>query len=188
MAEDHLTRPISPYAIGKLTIENYLRYFRAAKGLEYTAFRISNPYGPRQPRNRTQGLIPIVLRRFAGGQPALRFGDGSMIRDYIFVEDLMARIVSAVGVPNGSQIYNLGSGVGHTLNDVLTTIETVIGTPLDIVETAVPQAFVSRVVLDTSRFESEFGAMPLMPLAAQRRWRAVGVENMGRVAFQSLAR
>jgi UDP-glucose 4-epimerase len=156
--------PISPYAIGKLAIENYLGYFGAKHGLASVAFRVSNPYGTRQRANHRQGFIPIALRQIALGLPVLRLGDGSMIRDYLYVDDLAAMIGSTVGREPEHQIYNLGSGTGYSVNEVLSSLERVTGEAFEIEEKPAPATFVDRVVLDTRRFREEFGDMTLTSL------------------------
>lgn len=155
--EDDQTLPVSPYAIGKLSIENYLRYFQVVHGLASTSLRISNPYGPRQKAHRRQGLIPIVLRQLILGDPVVRFGDGSMVRDYIYVGDLVDMIIRLVGVPHAYGTYNMGSGEGRSVTEVLEAIHEVANQDFVVMEEPTPATFVDRVVLDTSRYEAEFG-------------------------------
>ena len=163
-SEGDRTMPVSPYAIGKLTIENYLGYFRTKHGLNSTSFRISNPYGERQKANRVQGLIPIALRRIALGEPVVRLGDGEMIRDYIYVVDLVNMIARVVGrVPNHA-VYNLGSGRGYSVNEVLHSLRRVTGTDFEVVEQPKPSTYVDRVVLDTGRYREEFGDLRITDL------------------------
>lgn len=156
--------PISPYGIGKLTIENYLSYFRAKHGLNSTVFRISNPYGSRQRVNRKQGLIPIALRQIALDQPVVRYGDGEMVRDYIYVNDLVAMIAKVVGRTPKFDVYNMGSGQGHTVNEVLESLRRVTEKDFEIIEKPKPATFVDEVILDTGRYLEEFGESPLTPL------------------------
>lgn len=163
-SEEDRAMPISPYAIGKLTIEHYLHYFRAKHGLQSTSFRVSNPYGTRQRPNRKQGLIPIALRQISLGQPVVRLGDGSMVRDYIFVNDLVRMIVAVVGIPARHDLYNLGSGTGLSVNDVIDSLRRVTGIDFAITERPQPSTFVDRVVLNMSRYRSEFGDFALTPL------------------------
>jgi UDP-glucose 4-epimerase len=162
--EEDLTLPVSPYAIGKLSIENYLRYFDVVHGLSSTTLRISNPYGPRQKANRRQGLIPIVLRQILIGEPVVRFGDGSMIRDYIYVGNLVSMIARMVGSPRKFGTYNMGSGEGHSVSDVLDVIHRMTKRDFVVVEKPTPASFVGRVVLDTSRYAAEFGTVQLTGL------------------------
>ena len=162
--EDDHTLPVSPYAIGKLAIENYLRYFRVVHGLSSTILRISNPYGTRQRPHKRQGLIPIALRQIALGRPVDRFGDGSMVRDYLYVEDLVAMIGSLVATTPHFDTYNLGSGTGHSVTEILEALRRVTDVDFEIRQLAVPRTFVDRVVLDTTRFRTEFAVAPLTDL------------------------
>ncbi len=162
--ETDRAQPISPYGIGKLTIENYLRYFAVMHGLASTSLRISNPYGTRQHAHKRQGLIPIALRQIAHGQPVVRLGDGSMVRDYLYVEDMVRMIVALVGKDAQHDVYNIGSHQGHSVNDVLDSLRRVTGEPVQVVDRPAPATFVDRVVLDTGRYVREFGQVPLTPL------------------------
>lgn len=148
--------PVSPYGIGKLTIEQYLRYFRTKHGLESVSLRVSNPYGTRQHQNKKQGLIPIALRQIALGRPVIRFGDGSMVRDYVYVADLVKMIVPVVGQPSMYELYNVGSGIGYSITEIFDSIRRVTGIDFEVEERPVPATFVDHVVLNTARFQGEF--------------------------------
>lgn len=161
--------PVSPYGIGKLAIEHYLHYFRAKAGLSSTALRISNPYGTRQRPNRKQGLIPIALRQIALGQPVVRLGDGSMVRDYIYVQDAVDAITRLVGLTTEYDLYNIGSGTGYSINEVLAVLEEVTGSEIVIDSREAPATYVDRVVLDTARYQSEFGPLERTALAEGAR-------------------
>jgi UDP-glucose 4-epimerase len=163
-SENDRALPISPYGIGKLTIEHYLDYFRAKKHLSSTSLRISNPYGTRQKPQARQGLIPISLRNIAQGKPVLRYGDGSMVRDFVFVNDAVQMIIQLVGRENQHTLYNIGSGVGVSVNHVIETIRRMTGKDFEIQEIPVPPTFVDSVILDTSRFCDEFGTVEFTPL------------------------
>lgn len=170
--EQDLTVPVSPYAIGKLAIEGYLRYFRRKRGLASTAFRISNPYGPRQNPAKRQGVIPIFLRRLAQGLPLTVYGDGSMVRDYMFVGDMAEMVADAVTQGMRHELYNLGSGVGTSLTELLACIGEATGLEPEVRHAPTPSTFVDHVTLDTSRFTAEFGTRPTTPLTEgiRRTW------------------
>lgn len=163
-SENDRALPVSPYAIGKLTIEHFLHYYRVTHGLRSTVLRVSNPFGTRQKPHSKQGLIPIALRQIALGRPVVRFGDGSMVRDYVYVEDLVQMVLPITGRETYHDLYNLGSGVGYSVNEVFDSIRRVTGQEFDIVEQPVPPTFVDRVILNTDRYRSEFGAQPLTSL------------------------
>ncbi|HRN90148.1 MAG TPA: NAD-dependent epimerase/dehydratase family protein [Candidatus Saccharibacteria bacterium] len=158
--ETDQTLPISPYAIGKLAIENYLRYFRAKHQLNSTVFRISNPYGERQPFHRKQGVIPIFLENIYRNHPITVLGDGSMVRDYIYVKDVASMISSVFENDSLQDVYNLGSGGGTSLSEIIQIAESVTGKNVTIEHEPVPPTFVHSVVLDTSRFMGDFNIKP----------------------------
>jgi UDP-glucose 4-epimerase len=170
--ETDVTLPVSPYAIGKQAIESYLRYFRRTHGLESTTFRISNPYGPRQNPLKRQGVIPIFLRRVAEGVPLTVFGDGSMIRDYLYVADLAEMIAEVVTVGPEHDLYNLGSGLGTSISEVVATIQEVVGRTVEVEHLPRPATFVDHVVLSVERFQSEFATRATTDLTdgVRRTW------------------
>lgn len=155
--ETHPTEPVSPYGIVKLAIENYLRYFKTTRGLNHTVFRISNPYGTRQGALKPQGLIPVALNRIARGLPITQFGDGTMVRDYIFVDDLMKMIAKILAADAPHDLYNLGHGEGYSVVDVLESVRRVTQRDFDVRILPTPPTFVQRAVLDVSRFNRDFG-------------------------------
>lgn len=155
--ENDLTLPVSPYAIGKLAVENYLRYFGAKFGLDSVVFRVSNPYGNRQSVTSRQGVIPIFLESVHNNQPITVYGDGTMVRDYIYVQDLAELVVTAFDRGHMHHIYNVGSGVGASVAEVVACVEKVTGVRADVHKVQAPATFVDRIVLDTTRFTDEFG-------------------------------
>lgn len=165
LAETDLTFPVSPYAIGKLAVENYLNYFSTVSDLSTVALRISNPYGAGQPLHKKQGLIPIAIRQALRGQPVIQYGDGSMIRDYIYIQDLVSMISTiALSTPKYS-VYNLGSGSGTSVTEVIDSISLALDLPIKTEIQQTPPTFISKVVLDISRFSSEFGTPMFTPLS-----------------------
>ena len=165
LSEDSLTQPISPYGICKLATENYLRFFAATKRLSSVSLRIANPYGDRQPLGRSQGVIPIFIERLLKGMPLTVFGDGTMVRDYLYVTDVAVAISRVVSCdePRHS-VYNIGSGVGHSVNDIVAAIEKALGRSGEIEHREQPRSFAQSVVLDTRRFTGEFGWRPTVSL------------------------
>lgn len=174
--ETAMPEPVSPYAIGKLTIERYLDYFRRTHGLESTVLRLSNPYGPRQNPNRRQGVIPIFLRSLYREEPLTVFGDGSMVRDYIYVEDLARMVVRPLGRRSAHRLFNLGSGVPHSLDEILEAISRVTGREPRVERREAPRTFVRRIALSVERYRAEFGDPgPLVDLdeGIRRTWREI---------------
>jgi UDP-glucose 4-epimerase len=158
------TLPMSPYAIGKLAIENTLGFFESVHHLRSTSLRLSNPYGPGQRARRGQGLIPIAISAVLEGGPVVRFGDGTMVRDYIYVNDLVEMVVRMVGTTPIYPVYNIGGGRGASVNEVFTLVRRVMERDFAIEVRAVPSTFVQSVVLDSTRYQREFGVVELVPL------------------------
>ena len=174
LSEKVTPQPVSPYAIGKLTIEHFLRYFNRKHGLQTLTFRISNPYGERHSPANRQGVIPIFLHHIANDEPITVLGDGSMIRDYLYVKDvaeLIAKTFENAKLP----LYNLGSGLGVSINQLIETIKSVTGKTIQIDNQPKPATFVQEVVLDTSLFKGEFGLKPETTLedGVQKTWEYV---------------
>ncbi|PPF60985.1 UDP-glucose 4-epimerase [Clavibacter michiganensis] len=157
LTENSVANPVSPYAIGKLAIEGYLRYFETKHGLASVSFRISNPYGPRQRANKRQGVIPIFLHRIVEELPLTVFGDGSMVRDYVYIGDVVRMIAKSVEDPKASGVYNIGSGEGTSLNQLLDVLRDVTGRVLTIDSRETPSTYLKHVVLNTTKFRSQFG-------------------------------
>lgn len=175
IGETTAPEPRSPYGIGKLTIEGYLRYFNFTSGLEYIVYRVANPYGPGQNIYGKQGVIPIFMHRFLNKEPLTIYGDGSMIRDYIFIDDLVDMIVGSYKKDSNYRIYNLGSGMGKSVNQIVEAIESCTNQSAEKVTLDTPQTFVDKSVLDISRFIDEFGITPKISLeeGVLRTWNYV---------------
>jgi UDP-glucose 4-epimerase len=123
--EEHNVKPISPYAISKLAIEKYLEYYKVHHGLEYLILRYSNPYGPGQNIIGSQGIIPIFLNLIKQKNPIKIFGDGNNLRDYIYIDDVVAITSDIFSRKNKFNIYNIGSGTGTSINEIANIMEKV---------------------------------------------------------------
>ena len=173
--ENTVPQPRSPYGIGKITIEHYLRYFKHRFNLDSITYRVANPYGPGQNIYGKQGVIPIFMHSALTNAPITVYGDGSMVRDYIYIDDLVRMIALTYSKENQSEVYNLGSGTGVSVNELITAMERCTRLPFakDYLDT--PATFVHKSVLDISKFESEFGLTPEIGLeeGIERTWEYV---------------
>ncbi|WP_018687239.1 NAD-dependent epimerase/dehydratase family protein [Ahrensia kielensis] len=124
--ETHPTQPKSSYGIVKLTIENYCHLYKQLHGLKATVLRLSNPYGPGQSLNGIQGVIPIFSSKAAQDQEIEIWGDGSTIRDYIYIDDVVNAIISALNYDGDEIVFNIGSGTGTSLTEIINTLERIL--------------------------------------------------------------
>jgi UDP-glucose 4-epimerase len=125
--EDHPTDPITSYGIVKLAVEKYLGLFHHLHGLDYNVLRISNPYGPCQNPEGQQGAITVFLHRLYTGQTIKIWGDGQVVRDYLYVSDLVDALVLAAEAVSRHRVFNIGSGRGASLNELIEHISGVVG-------------------------------------------------------------
>lgn len=163
--EDTPPSPISGYGRAKLAVEEMLEEKRRAGDLDSTVWRLSNPYGPRQNPANKQGFIAIALHHALSGTPVPVMGSGDMVRDYIYVDDAISMAASFLGRDTAHRVYNIGSGVGVSVNDVLNTITEVVGHDVPSTSIPIPEGFVSRSVVSTNRVTTEFGGKELTGLS-----------------------
>lgn len=125
--ESHPTDPLVSYGITKLTIEKYLLMFQKLHDLKPVILRVSNPYGPRQRIGTAQGAATTFLYRALHKIPIEIWGDGSVVRDYIYISDLAEAFVKALHYDGEKSIFNISSGIGVNLNELISEIETFFG-------------------------------------------------------------
>lgn len=161
--ETDTPNPKSYYGMAKLIVESNLRFYHRISGLQYLILRPSNPYGPGQNTHGRQGLIAVALGRARDGQTLTVWGDGSQVRDYIYIDDL-AKAVCAVmesGVQN--ETINIGGGEGLSVGDVIAHINDVCPQPLRVEYAQERQGDVAASVLDVARMR-QFWHQPLTPI------------------------
>jgi UDP-glucose 4-epimerase len=151
--ESHPVRPMCSYGVSKLTIEHYLDVYRHLRGLDYVALRLSNPYGERQSPLRALGALTVFLHRTLKKQGVEVWGDGSVTRDFIYVGDV-ANAVYLATVNPVSGIFNVGTGTGLSLRDILTHITQVVGSEPSVTWLASRSFDVPRIVLDATKLKN----------------------------------
>jgi UDP-glucose 4-epimerase len=130
IAESHPTDPISSYGITKLAIEKYLFLFHKLHGLEYNVLRLANPYGEGQRIHASQGAVAVFLGHAQSDEPIEVWGDGSVIRDYIYIGDVIDALLAALNYHGEQRLFNIGSGVGLSLNQVMDALERLLQRPV----------------------------------------------------------
>ena len=148
--EAHPAQPICSYGIQKLTIEKYLHLSCTLNGMDYCVLRPANLYGPRQRLDTAQGAVAVFLDRALRDQEIQIWGDGSVVRDYVYVEDAADAFVKAASFAGEPKIFNIGSGEGVSLNQLLSRIQELVGRRLQVEYTAARALDVPVNVLDAT--------------------------------------
>jgi UDP-glucose 4-epimerase len=148
--ESHPTNPLCSYGIHKLAVEKYLQLYHALHGLDYCILRPSNPYGERQRTDVAQGAVAVFLERALRGEPIEIWGDGSVVRDYLYVGDVADAFARALSYEGAQRVFNIGSGTGTTLKDLVEKIGALLGRKLAVDYRPARRVDVPINVLDSS--------------------------------------
>jgi UDP-glucose 4-epimerase len=163
IGEDHPTRPLCAYGISKLAMENYLTLYRELHGVESVVLRVANAFGPGQDPSRQQGAVAAFLRRAMAGLPLCIWGDGEVVRDYVHVSDVVAALIRAgeAALPANREdpVYNIGSGKGRSLNEVVAAIRK-LGLAVEVAHEPARGFDVPANVLDYTRAADQLGWFP----------------------------
>lgn len=161
--EAHPLNPLSSYGVVKSTIEQYLRLYEANYGFAATIIRPANPYGPGQTSIGQLGVVSTFLHLAQTGGTATLWGDGSVVRDFIYVSDVVALLLAAVQ-SDKTGTFNCGAGTGTSLLELIGIVEQITGSALAR-EFRPARAFdPPEVVLDISRAQKAFNWSPLVSL------------------------
>jgi UDP-glucose 4-epimerase len=167
-SESHGLAPITAYGASKAAIELYLGYFREIHGLDCRVARMANPFGAGQNTGRGQGAVTAFVNLALAGQPISIWGDGETVRDYLHVSDAARGLTAlALNVPAAlaSWTFNIASGRGISLNQVVAALEALLNRRL-VVERTPKRAFdVPVSVLDISRAQASLGWAPRLTFA-----------------------
>jgi UDP-glucose 4-epimerase len=177
VTEDHPTEPQVSYGIVKLAIEKYLQMYSRLYNLRTTILRVANPYGERQRVEGGQGAANAFLLRALQGQPIEIWGDGSVTRDYLYVGDVADAFSRAIHYTGPECVFNIGSGTGTSLNQLIDRIEDLLGRrverrympgrPIDVPVSVLGNALAAR----------ELGWTPQVPLDAGLETTASWIRN-----------
>lgn len=162
--EDHVTNPITTYGVQKLTIEKLLYLYNYVYGLDYSIIRLSNPYGPHQRPNGRLGAVTTFTYKALKGEELVVYGDGSVVRDYIYIDDAVRGIIKITMSNSRERIFNLGSGIGISINELLTVIRRVLDTDFSVRYIEKRSVDVPINYLDVSKYENIFGKANLISI------------------------
>ena len=157
--ESHPLRPICSHGVVKVAVENYIHMFHHLYGIDYIILRPSNPYGARQGHVGVQGVIATFMANVLANNPIQIWGDGGVVRDFIYIEDL-AELCLLAGRSDARGAFNAGSGQGHSLNDIVAILTRIVGKPINTVYQSGRAYDVPRIVLDNSNAIKTFDWAP----------------------------
>jgi UDP-glucose 4-epimerase len=170
--EDAPCAPVSTYGKEKLAAEHRI-HEAAALGLESIILRVGNAYGPTQRPGTGQGIVATFLDAAQSDTPVAVFGDGSQKRDYVHVTDIAMAVVELSPGDGVPRCINIGSGCGHTVNEVIEIVSAVTGRTLKVNRVPARETDVRAVVLDVSRISSLVDWRPLdLTLGVGEVWEA----------------
>jgi len=172
VTEDAPIAPLSNHGAGKASQEVFCRALRA-QGHAVTIVRPSNAYGPGQTLKNGFGLVRTILEHARQGTTVQIWGDGDNIRDFVYIEDVVEAGVRLAGLPHDSETYNLGSGVGFSINQVCRLVERLTGNLLQVDYRQERRVDVRGVVLDVSRLDQRLAWRPRVGLTegVERTWK-----------------
>jgi UDP-glucose 4-epimerase len=166
--ETHPLEPVTAYGVSKVAAEKYLGFYRAAHGLDCRIARISNPFGVGQDPHRRQGAASIFLQRALAGEPIEIWGDGGIVRDYIHITDLVSGLLALsearLDCASDDAVFNIGTGEGTSLRQLLALLEAQLGRSLKIRILPGRGFDVPVNVLDITRASDVLGWRPKLDL------------------------
>ena len=161
--ENDVMAPISYYGWSKQMMENSIQYVHRTAGIKYLILRPSNPYGHGQNVHARQGLIAVALGKILAGEPIEVWGNGSNIRDYIYIDDLAEAVVQLLEKDVYNTTVNIGSGEGASINDIIHILRDVVDEEVKVDYKPARSVDVSHMILDTTRLKSYIN-MEFIPL------------------------
>lgn len=165
--EDHPIAPITAYGTSKATAELYLGLYRDLHGIDCRIARIANPFGSNQNLVSGVGAVTTFIHRALSDEVIEIWGDGNVVRDYIFIDDVARCLTALATVPSTDRfIYNVGSGVGLSLNDILTELEYQFGRKLLVNRTGRRSFDVPVSTLSIDRVKQDLGWAPAFSFRA----------------------
>lgn len=163
LSEESSTYPISSYGIQKITIEKLLYLYQYMYGLDYRIVRLSNPYGPYQRPNGILGAVTTFTYKALTGEPIDVYGDGTIVRDFIYIDDAIKGIINIANGENEYRTFNLGCGYGTSIVKLLEILQRTLNLELNVRFNPSRKVDIPINYLDINRYEECYG--PLNPIS-----------------------
>jgi UDP-glucose 4-epimerase len=177
--EAHPINPLDPYGASKHLVEHYLYLYGVNYGLRYVALRYANAYGPRQDPYGEAGVVAIFTgQMLEGGEPVIN-GSGEQERDFVYVGDIAAANIQAMEAGD-NQIYNIGWGVGTSINEIFARLKEITGYEKEAVHGPPKLGEVFKIYLEASKAQHELDWVPRVGLDEGMRRTVEYFRNAGR--------
>lgn len=164
ISEEFSCEPISSYGIVKYNIEMYIKYFNYKYNLNYEILRLSNPYGIKQFPDGSQGVIPTYMKKILNNHEIQVFGDGSSVRDYIYIDDFINLSLKLLTNRKKNNILNIGSGRGTSIGELIHKIELISDKKARIQYLPKRKFDVLEIYLDINQVRKVYGWKPKITL------------------------
>lgn len=160
--------PTNTYGIQKYTIENYITHYTHVYGIDSIILRLSNPYGLLLDPGRRQGLIGVVLSRILNDKPITIYGSLDNVRDYLHLDDMCRAFERCLSFHDSGETFNIGAGVGHSVDEILTKIESTTGQQFqrEYIDNEVVSRLANWNVLNIAKAEVMLGWSPTISIDA----------------------
>lgn len=162
--EEHPTNPICSYGIQKLIIEKYILLYYENHGLDYSIIRVSNPYGKYQEIASGVGAVSNFTLKSLNSEPITIYGDGKITRDYIYIDDVIKGINNIINSENATGIFNLGTGIATSLNEIIEILSEIVGNDIDVKYKNARSMDVDYNVLDIEKYSKIFNEHKMINL------------------------
>lgn len=173
--EDDPLRPKSYHGAGKAAAEQFIGAWCRQFGASATVLRPSNVYGPGQPARAGFGIVPYALGAIRRGEALTVWGDGSAVRDYLYIDDLVALALAVLRppMPTGLRVFNAASGEAVSLDALFALMQVASGQPLRRQYQRGRAVDAGRVAVDATLARRTFGWTPAVTLSEglKRTWR-----------------
>ena len=121
--EFHDTAPKCPYGVGKVIIEQLIKYYSRKYEIKHQIWRLSNPYGNLKKTNKSQGVIEAFVNKIENNQPIDVWGEGTAVRDYIYIDDVVSAMELLIYKEFWNETTNIGTGVGVSIKELVSILE-----------------------------------------------------------------